>query len=104
MKRLLAAPLALVLSVSAFAHNGMEHVMGTVASITSNTIVVKTGPESVKTVVTDAKTMWMRGKDMITARDVHTGDRVVIHASKVNDKLLASEVEVGIATAASHSH
>ena len=103
MKRLLAAPLALILSVSAFAHNGMDHVMGTVASITSTSISVKTGPESIKTVMTDSKTMYMRGKAMITAKDIHAGERVVIHAKKVDGKLLAAEVEVGSVTT-EHNH
>ncbi|MEZ2347579.1 DUF5666 domain-containing protein [Terriglobus sp. RCC_193] len=106
MKRLLAAPLALVLSVSAFAHNGMEHIMGTVTAITATSINVK-NPKDGKTipVLTNARTMWMRGKDMVTAKDVHTGDRVVIHASKVDGKFLAAEVELGSATVAeSHSH
>jgi Cu/Ag efflux protein CusF len=105
VKRLLAAPLALVLSVSAFAHNGMEHIMGTVTAITATSIDVKNPKDGkVTPVVTDAKTMWMRGKDMITAKDVHTGDRVAIHAKKVDGKFLAAEVEMGTATAAGHSH
>ena len=43
MKKLLATLFALVLMVSsAYAHNGMEHVMGTVASITDDSITVTT--------------------------------------------------------------
>ncbi|HEY9137276.1 MAG TPA: DUF5666 domain-containing protein [Terriglobus sp.] len=104
MKRLLAAPLALVLSVSAFAHNGMEHVMGTIASITPTSIAVKGMKDGkITPVMTDSKTMYMRGKEMITMKDIHTGDRVVIHVKKVDGKFLAAEVEVGSASAA-HSH
>lgn len=103
MKRLLAAPIALVLSVSAFAHNGMEHVMGTIAVVTPSSIRVKTGPDSVQVVMTDSKTMYMRGKAMITVKDIHVDERVVIHAKKVDGKLLAAEVQVGAATA-EHSH
>ena len=104
MKRLLVAPLALVLSVSAFAHNGMEHVMGTIASITPTSIAVKSAKDGTITpVMTDSKTMYMRGKAMITPKDIHTGDRVVIHAKKVDGKFLAAEVEVGAATA-DHAH
>ncbi len=103
MKRLLAAPLALVFTVAAYAHIGMEHVMGSVAAITATSIDVKAATGKVTTVVTDGKTMWMRGKDMITAKEIHTGDRVVIHAKKVDGKLVAAEVETG-STAAAHSH
>jgi len=43
MKKVLATLFLLVLMVSsAYAHNGMEHVMGTVASITDNSIMVTT--------------------------------------------------------------
>lgn len=104
MKRLLVAPLALVLSVSAFAHNGMEHVMGTIASITSTSIAVKSMKDGkITPVMTNSKTMYMRGKEMITPKDIHTGDRVVIHAKKVDGRFLAAEVEVGSATA-EHTH
>ena len=102
MKRqLLAVPAALLLSLSAFAHNGMEHIMGTVTSMTATSIQVKAQDGKLTPVLTDAKTMWMRGKAMITAKDVHTGDRVVVHAKKVDGKFLAAEVEVG---AAVHAH
>jgi hypothetical protein len=97
MKRILALPLALAMTATAWAHNGMEHVMGTVAAIKGSSLDVKTGASSVKTVITDDKTMWMRGKAMIKASDVHVGDRVVIHAKPVDGKLIAAEVELGTA-------
>lgn len=100
MKRL-AVPAALILSVSAFAHNGMEHIMGTVAALDATSIQVKAQDGKLTPVLTDAKTMWMHGKTMITAKDVHTGDRVVIHAKKVDGKFLAAEVEVG---GSAHAH
>jgi len=62
---------------------------------------VKTGPESVNVVMTDSKTMYMRGKAMITQKDIHAGERVVIHAKKVDGKLLAAEVQVG---SSEHAH
>ncbi len=104
MKRLLAIPFALVMTATAWAHNGMEHVMGTVAAITSTSLDVKATTGKTTIVGVNAQTMWMRGKDTITAGDVHTGDRVVIHAKKVDGKLIAAEVELGAATAAAHSH
>ena len=101
MKRqLLAIPAALILTVSAFAHNGMEHIMGTVAAISPSSIQVKAQDGRLTPVMTDSKTMWMRGKAMITAKDVQPGDRVVIHAKKADGKFIAAEVEVG----AAHTH
>ena len=104
MKRILALPIALALTATAWAHNGMEHVMGTVAAITASSLDVKATTGKVTTVGTDSKTMWMKGKAMITAKDIHTGDRVVIHAKKVGDKLVAAEVELGDATTPAHTH
>jgi Cu/Ag efflux protein CusF len=101
MKRLLALPLALAMTGIAYAHNGMEHVMGTVGAITATSIDVKTGPESVRTVLTNSKTMWMKGKAMMKPAELHVGDRVVIHARLVDGKLVAAEVET--ATPA-HAH
>jgi hypothetical protein len=95
MKRILALPLALAMTATAWAHNGMEHVMGTVALIKGASLDVKTA-QGTKTVITDDKTMWMKGKVMITVKDVHVGDRVVIHAKPVSGKLIAAEVELGI--------
>ena len=100
MKRILALPLAFAMTATAWAHNGMEHVMGTIAAIKPASLDVKTSAGPVKTVLTDDKTIWMRGKDTITAKDIHIGDRVVIHAKPVNGKLIAAEVELG--TAAAH--
>jgi Cu/Ag efflux protein CusF len=104
MKRIFALPIALALTASAWAHNGMEHVMGTVAAITTSSLDVKAATGKVTTVGTDSKTMWMKGKAMITAKDIHTGDRVVIHAKKVDGKLIAAEVELGDAAAPAHTH
>jgi hypothetical protein len=97
MKRILILPLAFVMTATAWAHNGMEHVMGTIAAIKPASLDVKTGPDSMKTVLVDSKTMWMKGKAMIGPKDVHIGDRVVIHAKPVNGKLVAAEVELGTA-------
>jgi Domain of unknown function (DUF5666) len=104
MKRILTLPLALAMTATAWAHNGMEHVMGTIAVIKGASLDIKTGSGPLKTVITDDKTMWMKGKVMITAKDLHVGDRVVVHAKPVNGKLVAAEVEVGSAPATAHTH
>ncbi len=95
MKRILALTLAFAMTATAWAHNGMEHVMGVVASITGSSIDVKVAGGKITTVSTDSKTMWMRGKAMISAKDVQPGYKVVIHAKPVNGKLVAAEVELG---------
>ncbi len=48
----------------------------------------------------DAKTTFTRAKQTIAKTDIKVGDRIVIHAKEVNEKLIASTVEIGGAPAA----
>jgi ribosomal protein S17 len=97
MKKVLATLFSLVLMVSsAYAHNGMEHIMGTVASITDNSITVTTTDGESQTVTTTADTKSTKMDAAIALKDIKVGDHVVIHASKKNDKLIASTVQVGM--------
>lgn len=95
MKRLLLSLTLLSASALAFAHGGLTHVMGTVAAMSARSVDVKTTDGKLATVVLDPATKWMKGTGSITEGDVHTGDRVVIHARPVNGKLIAVEVAVG---------
>ncbi len=97
MKKVLATLFTLVLMVSnAYAHNGMEHVMGTVASITQSSITVTTTDGKSQTVTTTADTKYTKMDAAIALKDIKVGDHVVIHASKKNDKLIAATVQVGM--------
>ena len=91
----------LAATATAWAHNGMTHVMGTIAAISPVSLDVKTTTNKVTTVLVNASTKWMKGSDAIGPKDVKIGDRVVIHAKPVDGKLVAAEVEIG---AAVHSH
>ena len=97
MKKVLATIFTLVLMVSsAYAHNGMEHVMGTVASITDSSITVTTTDGKTQTVTPTADTKYSKMDAAIALKDIKVGDHVVIHASKKNDKLIAATVQVGM--------
>ena len=96
MKRF-AALLLLLSSPLARAHNGLEHVMGTVAKVSASAIEVTTTAGKNTTVMVDASTKWMKGASAVKASDVKPGERVVIHAKPVNGKLEAVEVSVGTA-------
>src|SRR5882672_10016515 len=83
MKKLLATLFALVLMVSsAYAHNGMEHLMGTVASVTDSSITVTTTGGKTQTVATTAGTKYSKIDSVIALKDIKVGDHVVIHATK----------------------
>ena len=92
--------ITVICSVLAFAHGNLEHVQGTVVDITDHSISVKTADGSIKVVVFDAETHFLKGGSPATAKDVLVGSRVVIHAHKNGDKLHAAEVKIGTSAAA----
>jgi hypothetical protein len=97
MKRLFAIILTLGLMAGvAYAHKGMEHVMGTVASITDTSITVTTTDGKTQTVTTTADTKYAKMDTAIALKDIKVGDHVVIHATKKDNKLVAATVKVGV--------
>src|SRR5260370_30609247 len=96
MKKVLATIFTLVLMVSsAYAHNGMEHVMGTVASITDSSITVTTTDGKTQTVTPTADTKNSKMDAAIALKDIKAGDHVVSHTTKKDNKLIAATVKVG---------
>jgi len=97
MTKILATLFALVLMVSsAYAHNGMEHVMGTVANVTDDSITVTTKDGQTETVAATPETKYTKMDAAISLKDIKVGDHVVIHATKKDDKLIAATVQVGM--------
>jgi len=80
-----------------FAHGGLEHVLGTVVEASPASITVKTNEGKTIKVNVDAKTQFTKAGANITAQEVKPGDRVVIHAKKDGDTLLAQTVQIGVA-------
>jgi hypothetical protein len=104
MKRLLLAlAVAIFISAIAYAHNGMEHVMGTVTAITSTSIEVNTTSGKSQPVALTATTRYSRTDQTITVKDIKIGDHVVIHATRKGTALTAATVEVGSSSAKSHA-
>jgi hypothetical protein len=94
--------LALLPTIAA-AHGGEEHVTGTVVKISDTSVNVKTTAGKTVEVGFDAKmTTYERAKQPIQKTDIKIGDRIVIHAMEVNEKLVAHTVEIGTAPAAKH--
>ena len=85
----------LLLSSLAFAHGGMEHVMGTVTAISDHSLSVNTSDGTVTTVEFDLETKFSKGGAPATVKDVQVGSRVVIHAHKHDNSLHAAEVKIG---------
>lgn len=86
-------------ALSAFAHGGAEHVMGTVVKTSSDTIEVKTTTGETKQVMFDDKTSFTKAGAKAQASDLEAGDRVVIDVHDMDGMLHASEVKIGTAKA-----
>ena len=89
-----------LLPAMAIAHGGEEHVIGAVTKISDTSVTVKTTAGKMVDVGFDEKTTFARAKQPIQKTDIKVGDRIVIHAVEVNEKLTAHTVEIGTATAA----
>jgi len=101
---LLAILTLALLPTIVLAHGGEEHVIGTVTSISDTSVTVKTTAGKAMTVGFDAKTTFARADQPMPKADIKVGDRVVIHAVEVNEKLVAHTVEIGGATKQAVKH
>jgi Cu/Ag efflux protein CusF len=95
MKRLFFLIVLVLFTRVSYAHNGMQHIMGTVTAITDASITVKTIDGNVRTVALTGTTKYFQSGGLATIRDVKVGDRIVIHATEKNEKLTAAQVNVG---------
>jgi Cu/Ag efflux protein CusF len=93
---LFAATVLLACGV-AFAHGKGQHVMGTVTAVTDDSITVQTTAKDPVTVYTMPDTKYEKSGSAASMKDLKVGDRVVIHAAKMNDKLMATDVRFGAA-------
>jgi type 1 fimbria pilin len=83
-------------SLSTFAHNGMVHVMGTVAAMTENSITVETVKHTKVTILIEPATKFNNSNAQASFKDLTVGERVVIHAKEnAEKKLVGAEVKWG---------
>ena len=92
---ILAVAAFALLPAIATAHGGEEHVIGTVAKISDTAVTVKTTAGKTVDVGFDAKTTYERAKKPIGKTEIKVGDKIVIHAMEMNEKLVAHTVEIG---------
>jgi precorrin-6B methylase 2 len=72
----------------------MEHILGTVTSVSADAIVVQTTGGEARKVKIEATTRVLRGDTPASLKDVHPGERVVIHATKHESALVAAEIKM----------
>ena len=88
---------AILVASAAFAHGQEQHVMGQVAALTESSITVQTKAKDTVTVYTMPETKYKKSTAAASMKDLKVGDRVVIHAKKMGDKLMATDVRFAIA-------
>ena len=86
-----------VVPTTAIAHGGLEHVMGVVQKISPTSVMVSTTDGKTTEVLFDQKTTYAKSGHPVQGSDIKVGDRVVIHAAKSGDKLVARTVQAGTA-------
>ena len=83
-------------STAAFAHNGIEHVLGTVKTVTETSIKVETVKHAVTTIALDPATTFTNKGAKATLKDLKVADRVAIDTKDdASDKPHAISVKWG---------
>jgi len=72
----------------AFAHNGVEHVMGTVTAVTDTSVTMETTKHTSVTVLLDPSTTFSNNDAPASRKDLKVGQRVVVNAKENADKKL----------------
>ena len=93
MKQLLSV-IALVLAISAgaLAHNGNDHVRGTVTQVSAQSVTVQLADKTSKTLTISAKTEFETAGKPGHLADVKVGDRVVIDVPEHGSSALLIKV------------
>src|SRR5215471_9224462 len=79
----------------ALAHGGAQHIMRVVKNTTKSSITVQTTNNETRDVTITDKTTFENAGAAAKVDDLKVGDRVVIHASKDGNKLVAHTVRFG---------
>lgn len=99
---MLVLAVALLAPSASLAHPGHDHkLMGTIASIDKNTVVVKTTEGKEMTFEITPLTTFKRGKSKGAAADLKAGMRVVVNIGDGVAPLKAKEVQYSAATTTS---
>jgi hypothetical protein len=80
------------------------HIMGTVADVDAQHVVVKTKDGKTQSILMNDQTTFRKGKATATRADLQVGDRVVVHTTGKGDPLTAGEIHFSSAgKAAAHA-
>ncbi len=86
-----AAAVALTVGAAAsFAHNGIEHVMGTLSAKSDTSVTVETVKHTKVTVLLDRGTTYNWNDKTASLGDLKLGQRVIVNAKEGSDEKLHS--------------
>lgn len=80
----------------AVAHGNLQHIIGTVAKVSPNSVTITTNAGKTVEVVLAGDTKISKAGQAMQKTDIQVGDRVVIHAEMEDGKLSAHTVELGV--------
>jgi hypothetical protein len=96
--------LLLSVATTVFAHEGFDHVMGTVVKTSGNVLTVNTGKANVD-VKLDEKTELTKNSQKAEIADLKPGVRVVVDIPEGSKARIAHSVKIGVAAAPEpHAH
>jgi hypothetical protein len=95
--RLIVTVMCLFISALSFAHDGDQHVLGTIMVIDATHVEVKTSKGQSVNVRVNKKTLYKDQRNPKDANVPEVGDRVVIKATKEGKVLVATEVHFSAA-------
>src|SRR2546428_11269828 len=109
MRRIAFALIALSsFSNIVFAHNGVEHMRGTVTQITDQGITIATPERQTKTIRLLGATTFLKSGAAATLKDLKVGDKVVVDVVMKGQDMTAQSVKFGATAAtkgrAEHPH
>ena len=100
-----AAALLTLGAATVYAHNGIEHVMGTISAKTDKALTVETVKHTKVTVLLDPSTTFSWNDKNASANDLKVGERVVVNAKEGTDeKLHGVSVRWGANSTAQNDH
>ena len=95
--RLIVSVMCLFISTLSFAHDGDQHVLGTITAIDATHVEVKTSKGQSVNVRINKKTLYKDQRNPKDANVPEVGDRVVIKATKDGKVLVATEIHFSAA-------
>lgn len=96
----LVLTLAVLLTATAFAHEGGKHFRGSLKSVDATSLTILTTAKETVTLKLLPTTKFVRSGQPATVQDLKAGERVVVHAKQNGTAWEAEQVQFGQTTPA----